>query len=395
MGAGMTALQQILNGLAGTLELSGQEVYGIVTGYLSLFALFALLWVLYQMAWGGRQLQRALGLCLRLVLVLMAVQYWPWFLRMLQEEGVWLGLLATGNTLAVEQFLDPGALVRTGIESGGVLWQAYLNNMSWKMFSIVGPAYLLAWLAYVCAFMVMAFKVFWWQVELLLMGLAGMVLLPTLVFRPTAFVASGALGYPANAFARFFLGSLLSGLLWGVLPTLTQLALPIGQVRLVTVDLKITEAFYAVGLAWVLACCFLAVNRMAGVLTSGIPGMAGGQSVGAFLHMVTGAGAALVTAGGAAAYGALGVGRAGAAGVQGAIGAGGAAGRALLTQQSIGQAAREVYSGAMAGMQGGPQSQLGRLMGATSRVTQAAERQTVRQLMHGGSGDTTFRGARP
>ena len=395
MGEGATALQKILNGIEGMLELSGQDVYGIVTGYLAAFAFFALLWVLYQMAWGGRHLQTAMGLCLRLILVLFAVQFWPWFLRSLEEEGVWLGLLATGNRVQVEQFLDPGALVRLGIESGGILWQAYVNNMSWKIFSLVGVAYLLAWLAYVGAFMVMAFKVFWWQVELLLMSLGGMVLLPSLVFRPTAFVASGVLSYAANSFARFFLGSLLAGLLWAVLPTLTQLALPIGQVRLVTIDLKIQEAFYAVGLAWVLACCFLAVNRMAGVLTSGVPGMAGGQSVGAFLHMVTGAGAAMVMGGGAAVTGALGVGRAGAASLQAASGAAPALGQALRGQHTLGQAAREIYSGAMAGMQGGPQSQLGRLMERTSAVTQTAQRQTVRQLMQGRDADTVFRGARP
>ena len=394
MGAGGTALQNILNGLAGTLELSAQDVYGIVTGYLSLFALFALVWVLYQMAWGGRHLQTALGLCLRLFLVLFAVQFWPWFLGMLEQEGVWLGLLATGNRIQVAQFLDPGALVRMGIESGWVLWQAYTNNMGWKLFPIVGAAYFLAWLAYVCAFMVMAYKVFWWQVELLLMGLAGMVLLPSLVLRPTAFVASGVLGYAANAFARFLLGSLIAGLLWNVLPTLTDLALPIGQVRLVTVDLKIQEAFYAVGLAWTLAACFLAVNRMAGVLTSGVPGMAGGQSLGSLVHMMMGAGAAMVTAGGAAVAGALGAARVGAAGTQALLGAGAGASRALLSQQTIGQAAREVYSSAMAGMQGGPQSQLGQLMERTSAVTQTAQRQTLRHLMQSGGGDTAFRGVR-
>ena len=394
MGAGATALQNILNGLAGTLELSGQDVYGLVTAYLSVFALFALLWTLYQMAWGGRHLHSAMGLCLRLFFVFFAVESWPWFLGLLSQEGVSLALLATGNRLQVEQFLDPGSLVRLGIESGGVLWQAYLNNLSWKLFPIVSVAYFLAWLAYVGAFMVMAFKVFWWQVELLLMGLAGMVLLPTLAFRPIAFVASGVLSYAANAFARFFLGALVSGLLWTVLPTLTQLAMPMGQVRLVTVDLKIQEAFYAVGLAWVLACCFLGVNRLAGVLTSGVPGMAGGQSVGAFLHMVTGTGAAMVMGGGAAVSGVLGAARMGAGGVQGAIGAARAVAALPAGGQSVGQAARAIYSGAMAGMQGGPQSALGQLMQRTSAVTQTAQRQTVRQLMQGRDGDTTFRGVR-
>jgi type IV secretory pathway TrbL component len=394
MGAGGTALQKMLDGLQGMLELSGQEVYGIVTAYLSLFALFALLWVLYQMAWGGHHLQSALGLCFRLMFVFFAVQFWPWFLGMLEQEGVWLGLLATGNRVQVVQFLDPGALVRMGIESGAVLWQAYDNNKGWKLFPVIGIAFFLAWLSYLCAFMVMAYKVFWWQVELLIMGLAGMVLLPSLVFRPTAFVASGVLNYAANAFARFFLGSLLAGLLWGVLPTLTDLALPMGQVRLATVDLKIQEAFYAVALAWTVAACFLAVNCMAGVLTSGVPGMAGGQSLGNLIHMMAGAGAAMATAGGAAVTTALGGARAMTAGGQALLGASSGAARALTTSQTLGQAAREIYGGARAGMQGGPQSHLGRLMGATSSMTQAAHQQTVRHLMQRGGGDTMMRGVR-
>ena len=398
MGQGMSALQNIIRGIEEALARSAQDAYGVVTGYLAFFAFLSLVWVLYQMAWGGRHLQTALGLCLRILMVLSAVNMWPWLLNMLAEEGVWLGLLATGNRLQMVQFLDPGSLVRTGIESGGVLWQAYTNNMAWKLFPITGVAYLLAWLAYVCAFMVMAWKVFWWQVEQLLMALAGMVLLPSLVFRPTAFVAAGVLGYAANSFARFFLGSLLAGLLWTILPTLTQLALPIGQVTLASVDLKIQEAVVAVGLAWTMAACFLNVNRMAGVLTSGVPGMAGGQSFGQLLHMVSGAGAAMVTGGGAAVTGALGMARIGAGGVQGVLGAARAVdtvGALPAGVRGVGQAAREIYSGAMAGMQGGPQSQLGRLMQGTSAVTQAAQRQTVRQLMQGRGGDTMNRGARP
>lgn len=395
MGQGMTALQNILNGLAQLLERSGQDVYAVVSAYLAVFALFSLIWTLYQLAFGGRLVSTSLGLLLRLILVLMVINRWPWFLRMLQGEGIWLGLLATGNRIQLEQFLDPGALVRLGIESGGVLWQAYANNLHWtQFFPIAAIAYLLAWLVYVCAFMVMAYKVFWWQVELLLMGLGGMVLLPSLVFRPTAFVASGVLSYPANAFARFFLGSLMSGLLWNILPTLTTVALPLGQVRLATVDLKIQEAVVAVGLACTMAACFLAVNRMAGMLTSGVPGMAGGQSLGSFLHMVTGAGAALLTAGGAAAYGALGAGRGIVAGGQAVRGLA-AASEALPTTASLGETARALYSGARTGMQGGPQASLGQLMQRTSQVTQTVQRQSLRHLMQGRGGDVTYRGTHP
>ena len=42
-------------------------------------------------------------------------------------------------------------------------------------------------------------------------------------------------------------------------------------------DAALQAASAAVMTAWVLAACFLSVNRLAGMLTSGIPGMAGGQ----------------------------------------------------------------------------------------------------------------------
>ena len=167
--------------------------------------------------------------------------------------------------------------------------------------------------------MVMAFKVFWWQVELLLMGLAGMVLLPTLAFRPLAFVASGVLGYAANAFARFFLGALLRTAVGRAADAHTTRHAdgpgPAGHG-----GPENHEAFYAVGLAWVLACCFLGVNRLAGVLTSGIPAMAGGQSVGAFLHMVTGTGAGDGHGWGRRRDAVLGAARVGAGGAQATLG---------------------------------------------------------------------------
>ena len=75
--------------------------------------------------------------------------------------------------------------------------------------------------------------------------------------------------------------------------------------RKVSEDAAIQAASAAVGTAWILAACFLSVNRMAGMLTSGIPGMAGGQSVGGLVRMMATGAAATATVGGAAVVGGL------------------------------------------------------------------------------------------
>ena len=108
-----------------------------------------------------------------------------------------------------------------------MLWTAFKAHLGLTT-PVTAIIFFLAWLAYCAAFAVMAYKVFWWQVELLLAGAAGLCLLPTLAFPRTAFVATGVLSYAANMFARFLLGALLAGCLWknldvfGVVPVLAQ-----------------------------------------------------------------------------------------------------------------------------------------------------------------------------
>ena len=135
----------------------------------------------------------------------------------------------------------------------------------------------------------MAYKVFWWQVELLIAGVAGMCLLPCLMLRQTALWHGGALlcGQclcPLSARGHCWRASLWQHLdVFAVSPVLSQK---------VGVDAAMQAASAAVAMAWVLAACFLAVNKLAGMLTSGIPGMAGGQSIASLGRMVaTGAAA--------------------------------------------------------------------------------------------------------
>jgi hypothetical protein len=160
------------------------------------------------------------------------------------------------------------------------------------------------------------------------------------------------------------------------------------------IDFTMQEAFYAAGVAVVLAAAFLSINRLAGVLTSGVPGMGGAEGVRGVLHMVTGGISSVVTAGAGVTTLALGGARLGAAGVQGLIGTAGALPGAV-TAGSMGAAVRELYAGAQAGMRGGMQARVGELMGTAQRLGERSGAQTLQEFLHvrhGTLGDSTHRG---
>ena len=402
MPPGLGVLQRILEDLALSMQDGAAALHPILMGYLAFFGLLALVLTCYGLLWSGGALQTGMNLFMRLALVALALDNWPWFLGGLRELGLSLGLLGTGNQLQVTDFLDPGALVRLGMDSGAVLWKAFQNNLGWTSI-LIGLPYLLAWLGYMGAFAVMAYKVFWWQVELLIVGLGGLVLLPTLALRSTAFVAAGVLSYAANITARFLLGSLLVGALWKHLATLTAVARPVNALTLTTVDIKIQEAFYAVGLAWVLGATFFGVNKLCDVLTSGVPGMAGGNTLNGFLRTVGAGATALLTGGATVAAGGLAAARAGAAGVQGAIGAGRAtAGGLALMQRSgggaygLGAAVGYIGAGAHAAASTGVAGRLAQYMGSASTVAAQSGQRTLHQLMSArqGSHDQGHSGVR-
>jgi type IV secretion system protein TrbL len=380
----LNALQRILNSIEGSLNSAGPQLTAALSGFMTFFLLLALVALCYGLLWNGRVLHGAFGLLIQLALVSWALTKWPWFLDGLCDLAISIGFLATGDQLTIADFLDPGALIKLGLSSASVLWGAFKAHLGITT-PVAAIIFFVAWLGYCAAFAVMAFKVFWWQVELLIAGAAGMCLLPTLIFPRTAFIATGVLSYAANMFARFLLGALLAGVLWKNLDTF---GLVPDLARKVSEDAAIQAAFAATGTAWILAACFLGVNKMAGMLTSGIPGMAGGQSLGSLARLVTIGAAAVTTAGAATVAGSLGMAGGARAGVQ-----------ALAMHgsglESLKETARATYAGVQAGAHG---ENLGRLSGALgdpARLTQRAGQLTLQQLMgRSSSQDTSHSGAR-
>jgi type IV secretion system protein TrbL len=386
-------LQRILNDIHASVQAGGALLYPELLLWVTILGTLALAWVAYGIIRNGYALHSALGLLVRITMVLLLLDRWPWFLSGLRDLAISLGLVATGNTLDLAEFLDPGMLVKAGIDSGAVLWRAVQKNMGWTS-PFLGLVFTAAWLLYVGAYMVMAYKVFWFQVEMLLASLAGLCVLPLLCFRPTAFVATGLIAYSANMAVRFLITTILAGALWNHLATLTALVRPQTTLTLAAVDFTIQECFYAAAVAVVLAAAFLSINRIAGMLTSGVPGLAGGDNVGSVVRLVTGGVMAMVTGGAGLATAGLGAARLGAAGVQGVLGAARAV-DAPGTAASLGEATRQIYAGGRAAMGGGAQAHLGQLMGMTQRLGERSSPMTVEHLMgvgHSGARDQMYRG---
>lgn len=382
----LNTLQRILNSIAGTLSSGAPGLHAVITGFLLTFVLLALVVLCYGLLYNGRVIAGALGLLIRLSLVAYALSEWPWFLGTLRNLGVFLGLLVTGGTLTIAEFLDPGALLQTGIKSAAVIWTAFQAHTGWTQFVTAFPLFL-AWAAYCAAFAVMAYKVFWWQVELLIAGVAGVCLLPCLLLRQTAFVATGVLSYAANMFARFLLGAMLAGVMWKHLDVFSVSPLLSHKVG---VDAAIQAASAAVAIAWVLAACFLSVNKLAGALTSGIPGMAGGGSLASLGRMVATGGAAVATLGVGAMVGAGAATGGARAGVQAL------AGLHSGSVTSLGAAARATYAGVQSGAHGQDLGRLTALMrGADpTRLLGATAQLTMQQSRRGGQADVSHGGTR-
>lgn len=379
-------LQRILNDIAQLYGQGGVPLQPALLIFVSIFTTFALVYLAYGIFLNGNAVSGAVAMFMRIALVVWALQYWPALLGGLRDLAIWLGLLTTNGGVTTAELLDPGSAVKLGLKSGKILWDSFINHRGLTSF-VNGFAYLLAWVGYVSAFFLISYRIFWWQVELLIASLASLCLIPTLCFRSLAFVGQGILSYSANMFCRFLIGAILSGALWRHLDKLTGLPSQPGLPTLTGLDLSIQAAFVAAGVAWALALCFLSVNRLASMLASGIPALNGSGTFGTMLRTLVGAGAAVLSGGAAAAGVGLGAARGVAGAVQGVAGAAGAVPAALRGSAGFGEAARQIYAGAVAGASGSAQARMASYMGMASDVASSSRQQALQQFM--GAGHST------
>ena len=108
-----------------------------------------------------------------------------------------LGLTATGSTLTMENFLQPGRLAKVGIDAGAPIL-AQIGDMTGfpEVFVNLDPIVVmfLAWLVVVLCFFVLAIQLFITLIEFKLTTLAGFVLVPFALWNKTAFLTEKVLG---------------------------------------------------------------------------------------------------------------------------------------------------------------------------------------------------------
>jgi type IV secretion system protein TrbL len=241
-----------------------------------------------------------------------------------------LGLLASGTALSASQLLQPGRLAGVGVDAA----QPILSQIS----DLVGfpevflhlhmvVVLLLAWLAVIVSFFVLAVQLFVTLIEFKLTTLAGFVLVPFAMWNRTAFLAERVLGNVVSAGVKVLVLAVIVGIGSGIFG---ELKAPIGSDPSINVALAMALASLALlGLG-------IFGPGIATGLVSGAPQLGVGAAAGTVLGV-----AGLAVAGRAAvAGGARIVGRGATA-----LGAG-AASRTTSTAQVGGASAANATTGA-------------------------------------------------
>ncbi|EKL0658072.1 P-type conjugative transfer protein TrbL [Pseudomonas aeruginosa] len=120
-----------------------------------------------------------------------------WLAGIVFRSFAGLGLTATGSTLTMENFLQPGRLAKTGIDAGTPILQQIGEMTGFpEVFVNLDPIVVmfLAWLVVILCFFVLAIQLFITLIEFKLTTLAGFVLVPFALWNKTSFLAEKVLG---------------------------------------------------------------------------------------------------------------------------------------------------------------------------------------------------------
>ena len=120
-----------------------------------------------------------------------------WLAGIVFRSFAGLGLTASGSTLSMENFLQPGRLAKVGIDAGAPILQQIGDMAGFpEVFVNITPIVVmfLAWLIVILCFFVLAIQLFITLIEFKLTTLAGFVLVPFALWNKTAFLAEKVLG---------------------------------------------------------------------------------------------------------------------------------------------------------------------------------------------------------
>jgi type IV secretion system protein TrbL len=253
----------VLTPAYGRLLPHSEWLFGMLVG------IEALLLIVWWLLGAGAVLPRAVGFLLHTGLFLWLLRDYADIITRILHSFVQLGLLAGGNTIPVETFLNPSAIANFGIVAAQPIAQRLGTYGIWSVLTAVHlPDLLLygvAWLLIVGAFFIAAILVFITVVSFTVVTIGGLAFLPFVASRHTSFLAQGPISLVFSTAARLFTLALLTSVAY---PLMERLILPPAP--------TLPHAWAAVLGSGGLAALYWQVPGLAASLASGIPSLAMG-----------------------------------------------------------------------------------------------------------------------
>ena len=138
-----------------------------------------------------------------------------WLASIVFRSFAGLGLRASGSTLTMETFLQPGRLAKTGIDAGAPILDQISQMAGFpEVFINITPitVMFLAWLVVILCFFVLAVQLFITLIEFKLTTLAGFVLVPFALWNKTAFLAEKVLGNVVSSGVKVLVLAVIVGI---------------------------------------------------------------------------------------------------------------------------------------------------------------------------------------
>ncbi|MEN4946524.1 P-type conjugative transfer protein TrbL [Pseudomonas proteolytica] len=120
-----------------------------------------------------------------------------WLASIVFRSFAGLGLTASGSTMSMGEFLQPGRLAKTGIDAAAPILEQISDMAGFpEVFVNMTPIVVmfLAWAVVILCFFVLAIQLFITLIEFKLTTLAGFVLVPFALWNKTSFLAEKVLG---------------------------------------------------------------------------------------------------------------------------------------------------------------------------------------------------------
>ena len=126
-----------------------------------------------------------------------------------------LGLVASGSSLSMGNFLQPGRLAKTGIDAGAPILEQIGEMAGFpQVFTNIDPIVVLflAWTVVILSFFVLAIQLFVTLIEFKLTTLAGFVLVPFALWNKTSFLAEKVLGNVVSSGVKVLVLAVIVGI---------------------------------------------------------------------------------------------------------------------------------------------------------------------------------------